>query len=283
MLRRAAALLLVVLVPLASAFDSIPGGPHDDITKAAARNAGYPEAGIDALTEAVRAVDIRDNKLEPNAHKVGRIDATADYAPEHHCDRVPPAGDLDAFVATVEYIGQQRGVARNASAAGDAKGALASLGNALHAIEDCFSHSNAVDLDDPGAVVRAVNGNGSAPGGLWLTGFLPGAEDTERPPGDAYPHGDFAKDGADKNDEAKAVLPDGRTKFEAARDLAEEAATVFLRGWVGNATSQELAALAELKASDGSPLPQWDIPAAPLGVLALGIGLAAVGRRGPPG
>jgi hypothetical protein len=270
---------LVLALPGTSAFESLPGGPHDEVTEAAARAAGYPEPGIAALTEAVRAVDLRDNKPDPKADTLARIDATETYAPEHHCDRVPPAGDLDSFNATVRHIRQEREAARSASVAGDPKLAVKSLGNALHALEDCFSHSNTVDLADPGAVGRAINRNGTAPGDLRLTGFLPGAEETERPPGDPYPHGDFAKDSDDKNDEAKAVLPDGRSKFEAARALAEEAATVFLRDWLGNATAADLQALAELDAADGSPLAEWGIAAPPAWAAGLVVVALAAVRR----
>src|SRR5688500_1894918 len=164
MLRRVAAALAFVLVPslallallpAASAFESLPGGPHDDITGAAARASGFPESAVEALQEAVRAVDFRDNALEPSATKVDRIDATEDYRPEHHCDRVPPAGDLHSFNATVAYLAERSAVAVPAAQARDGEAAVAALGQVLHAVQDCMSHSNAVDLEDPQVMVHA--------------------------------------------------------------------------------------------------------------------------------
>lgn len=271
--------LAFVLVPAASAFESLPGGPHDDVTAAAAREAGFPESAVDALVEAVRAVDLRDNKLEPRTDEVDRIDATADYRPEHHCDRVAPTSHADSFNATVSYIADRKAAAVAAAQADDAEGAVDRLGELLHAVEDCFSHSNAVDLADPQAMVQYVNGRAATPEGLRLTGFQPGGEDTERPEGDPYPHGDFAKDSADKNDESKGVLADGHTKFEASRTLATEAAVLALQEVLSQLGPEELQALADVK-DGGQPLPRVDISTLPaVIVLTAVVGLAAVTRR----
>lgn len=261
MLRPALAALLAValFLPGACAFGSSPGGPHDDVTDAAARVAGFPEGGIDALVAAVRL---------PDADL-----ATSDYDPAHHCDRVPPGSDEGAFNATVAYVRLQAGEARNASLGGDAPAAVEALGRALHALEDCFSHSNAVDLEEPGVVVHAVVGEVPPPPGLRLTAFQPGDDDFDDPAGDDYTHADFAKDSADGNAESQAVMADNRTKFEAARDLATDAATLFLRGWLAERNPAELAPLGEVDAPGGGLLPRWS--PAPVG-LALGLALLAI-------
>jgi hypothetical protein len=291
MLRRATAAASVsilvgvlCLVPAASAFESLPGGPHDDITGAAARESGFPDSAVEALQEAVRAVDFRENALEPGATRVDRIDATADYRPEHHCDRVPPASDLDAFNATVTYADERAAVALAAAQAHDGKAAVAALGELLHAVQDCMSHSNAVDLEDPQAMVHAVNGHQPAPAGLRLTGFQPGADDPERPDGDPYPHADHAKDAADKNEESRLEAAGNRTKFDAAKALAIEASILALQGVLSQLDPAQVAELAEVT-DGGQPVPRVGIAAPPAALTlsaltAAGVWAVALARRG---
>ena len=271
-----AAVLVAGLVPAAAAFDSIPNGPHDRVTADAAHAAAYPSKGVLSLQQAVRGPDIRDNKLDPKATKVTNFEVTGEYRPYHHCDRVPPAGGEESFLRTVDYARQQGEGARTALAASNATGAVHLLGNALHAIEDCFSHSNAVDLADPAVVVRAVNGEGGFPQDLHLTGFLPGAQDNEHPPGDDYPHGDFAKDSANKNTESSTRMADDRTKFEHARDLATQAATLYLQHWMEDVTPAEAQQLANVPpAKEGGGLPSIHVPASGAIVALGGLWLAA--------
>jgi hypothetical protein len=272
----------LALVPAASAFESLPGGPHDEITSAAARESGFPDTAVDALVQAVRAVDIRDNALEPSATRIDRIDATGDYRPQHHCDRVPDASDLEEFNATAAYVANRSDAAVAVARADDAHATIRILGELLHAVQDCLSHSNAVDLEDPQAVVHAINSHAAAPAGLRLTGFQPGAEDAERPPGDPYPHGDYAKDSGDKNDEARLVLPDGRTKYEASRDLAIEASILALQDVLSQLDATQVAALGGVQGG-GQPIPRVGIPAptwvAAVAVLAAVAGVVAARRR----
>ncbi|MHB1261790.1 MAG: hypothetical protein ACYC2H_08755 [Thermoplasmatota archaeon] len=261
-------LLAVVLVPAASAFESLPGGPHDDITAASVREAGMSEEVVKAIVEAVRDADVRDNALEPSADKVVRIEATEDYRPEHHCDRVPPSDDRAAFDATAAFVANRSVAAVAAGRSQNPEGALRHIGELLHAVQDCMSHSNAVDLADPQAVVQAINGHAAVPDGLRLTGFQPGADDPETPSGDAYPHADFAKDSGDKNDEAGLELPDGHTKFEAARELAIDASILALQDVLAQLTPAEVQALADAQAAGGQPIPRVGVPA-PAWTLAL--------------
>jgi hypothetical protein len=273
----------ILLVPGGSAFDSIPGGPHDQITDVAARSAAYPTDGIPGLQQATRGPDVRDNKLDPKATKVTNFEVTDEYRPFHHCDRVPPATDAESFSATVQYIREEGDMAVAASHVGNASNAVNQLGKALHALEDCFSHSNAIDLSDPDAVVRAVNSQGPMPGGLRLTGFLPGASDNEHPPGDDYSHGDFAKDSAEKNAESQLLMADNHTKYEHARSLASAAASEFLSDILARLSAGEITALGNVSAQkENAGLPKVHIPSLPvlpvIGAVALVFAIA-VRRR----
>jgi hypothetical protein len=278
--RMAAVVVAVALAPTATAFESLPGGPHDEITAAAAREAGLPEEVVPALVEAVRAVDFRESQLEPGGEGLDRIDATDDYRPEHHCDRVPPTDDLAAFQATVDHVANRSQLALAAIQADDPDAAVRHLGEVLHAVQDCLSHSNAVDLDDPEAVVAAINGRAAAPEGLRLTAFEPGADDPESPEGDDYPHGEFAKDADDKNAESRLLVAENETKFEAARTLAVKASILALQDVLRHLDPAQVERLADAQGG-GQPLPRVGLPGlAPAYVLlALGVAAVTLGRR----
>lgn len=247
----AAGLLLLLLAPVAGAFASVPPGSsvHDDIT-AAATEAGFSDKATEALQQAVREPDYQESEIDPEGTDIDRIDATDAYRAEHHCDRMPGTSDGDAFNATMAYIQEQRAEAGQKSAT-DPDGAIAALGRALHALQDCYSHSNIVDLTDQQQAYREsfFTGNGSVPG-LRLVSYEPGADDPERPEGDDYSHGAYAKDSADKNDESKMELADGRTKFETARDLARETTVEFLERFLLERTGEETAGLMGVKEED---------------------------------
>lgn len=272
--------LLTLLVPPGLAFESVPPGSsvHDDIT-AGATEAGFSDGATKALQQAVREPDYQESELDPKATEVKRIDATDAYRPGHHCDRTPGTSDADAFNATMAYIQEQREVAGLKSAA-EPKQAIEALGRALHALQDCYSHSNIVDLPEQQQAYREAffEGAGAVPG-LRLVSYEPHADDPERPEGDDYPHGDFAKDSASKNDEAKAELADGRTKFEAARDLARETTVEFLQRFLLERTGEESAALMAVEQEDHGVPDDANTPGLPLGLLVLAIACAALGTR----
>lgn len=273
----AAALLAV---PGAHAFASIQKGdsPHDEVTSVAAQ-AGWPEAAVEALQAAVRQPDIDDLQEVEDGDGSERLDASVTYRPWHHCSRQPPGTDGDAFADTVAYVHEQRGLAENLSLL-DPAAAVRALGRALHALQDCFSHSNVVDLDAPAAVqlARALVHGGSAPDGLRLCSVLPHSADIERPPGDAYPHADFNKDDEETSAEAQALLPDGRSKYEAAHAAAATATREFLADFMGrldaNETQRLLAVRLQEHAGDGLR----GIPSAGMLVLPALAALAAVVR-----
>lgn len=217
---------ILAALPVAQAFASAPAGTsiHDAITWDGAMAAGFTRDAAAALQEAVRKPDLDEMRPEPRLDQPGRIDATDRYDPSHHCERVPPATDADSFRQCVAYIASQRDEAARHLQGGDGQGAMAALGRALHAAQDCWSHSNAVDLPaEAKESLRAVlfAGSGEAPG-LRLTAFKPGAEHPDEADGDAYHHKGFAKDEPHQNDESSQTLPDGRTKHQAAREEATD-------------------------------------------------------------
>lgn len=276
-----AAWLLLLLAPVAGAFASVPPGSsvHDEITEGA-KEAGFSDGATAALQQAVREPDYQESELDPQGTDVGRIDATAAYRAEHHCDRVPGTSDADAFNATMTYIHEQRDAAASHSASGEPKKAVAALGRALHALQDCYSHSNIVDLPDHQAAYRdALFAKGGPVPGLRLVSYEPGADDPERPEGEDYSHGAYAKDSADKNDESKAELPDGRTKFEAARDLAREATVGFLERFLLERTGEETAALMAVDEEDHGLPDDANVPALPLAVVVVALAAAVLARR----
>jgi hypothetical protein len=216
----------------AAAFNSLPPGtsPHDRITAAAAAPLGFKDAALEALQAAVRQADLDDVTVKASGERLAVLDATLAYQPAHHCDRVPPATDADAFAATAAYVRLQGEEARQLAASGDAVRARTALGHALHALQDCYSHSDIGEKDPAtqAAFLSALLGDGALPGSVRVCGFKPGEKVAEMPPGDPYPHGQFKKDSPNSTDDARAVLPDGRTKYGAARDLAVAATTQFL-------------------------------------------------------
>lgn len=273
----------LVLLPSAAGFSSLSSGesPHEKITEEGAKAAGYPAGGLESLRRAVIAPDEAEFEWDPKAEQPKRIDADGSFRPEHHCDRVPPADSRDAFDATVAYVLAEIGLAVNESHADEPAQAVRHLGRALHAAQDCSSHSNAVDL---GAAVeqaypRAILGEEEPPEGLMLTGFLPGADDPEDPEGDPYPHGRFAKDSADANAEAKLRLPDNRTKYEVARAMAVATTQLVVERFLAQLGPDEVDRLADVE-PPGGPLPDVDVPALPLaGTLAVLALLAATVRK----
>lgn len=274
-------LVCALLVPSAAAFTSVPPGSsvHDEIT-AVAKDAGWSDGATKALQQAVREPDFQETKLDPDGDQPTRIDATASYRAEHHCDRIPPMPDAQAFDATVAYVQGQRNEAANHSAAGNPEQAMEALGRALHALQDCYSHSNIVDLPDQQQAFEDIllNGGAAVPG-LRLVSFEPHADDPERPAGDDYPHGEFAKDEKDGNPEARAVLADNRTKFEAARDLARLATVAFLQEFMRERGAAEQAALMGVKPEDGGVPDDLNIPGPAPTWFAIALLAVALTRR----
>lgn len=260
------ALALTMAAVPAAGFASQPSGksPHETLTEATAEGAGFPPDGIAALKKAVIAPDLDEMDWDPRADSVARIDADGSYRADHHCDRVPPTRDVVAFNATVAFVASQVEAAIAASQAGDPDKAVELLGYALHAAQDCASHSNAVDVDVAATFPGMVLGDTPPPVGLKVTGFLPGADDPEKPDGDPYPHGEFAKDLANGTPEAKrAVALTGAgnvTKYEAARALAEATSQELLVRFLARLDGEQVKGLAGVDVETDDKLPDLGTP-----------------------
>lgn len=258
-------LLLVVFLPTAAAFLPVPPGDsvHDQITAEAAEAVAWPEDGVAALQEAVRRPDMEDMEWEPE--EPTQIGVHPDYRPERHCDRVPPATDQEAFLATAAHVQALLEEARQAVQANRSEDAVAALGEALHAGQDCYSHSNHVDLhaQDQEAFTEALVGRGDAPPGLRLTAFDPDAEDPGSPD-DPYPHDRFAKDHHDHNPESRAPLGTA-TKFDAAQQAAVAFSALVLEAFLDGLEEEQVRALGEVR----SPEPADRIPMGPLALVAV--------------
>lgn len=275
----AVGVLLILAVQPAQAFGSAGkrDSPHDDIT-AVAGDLGWPEDAVDALQESVRQADISDFD-EEKADGKKRLAVTPVFDPAHHCDRVPPATDEEAFNATVAYIAWERGVAENLSMV-DPEAAMRALGRALHAVQDCFSHSNIVDLDPlaQGRSEASLLKGDPMPEGLMLGGSDPSVPEIGRPPGDAYAHDERNKDSPGSSPESDMVLPDGRTKHEAALALARGATREFLLEFQERLGADEMARLYGVE-EDAGKSKSHGLPALGLGWAAPLLMLAAVAAR----
>lgn len=243
----AMAFLLAVapVMPTATAFVSAPPGSsvHDEVTAFAATPLGFEGDSLAALQEAVRRPDLDEVKVDGTEV----YDAGADYEPSHHCDRMPPTSNEQSFNMTGIFVRLQRDQALQMSRAGHPERAVWFLGYALHALQDCHSHSNIVEKDEATQLAyrAALLEGGPMPFGVSLTGFQPGAEESDFPPGDNFPHGAFNLDDKDSTQEATALLPDGRTKHRAAQDLAVAASNELLSEFMANLTAEQRGQLFE--------------------------------------
>ena len=276
--RHVAYVMLVVallLVPHATAFTTLPPGSsrHDQITEEAAAPLGFNGNSLQALQQAVRQPDLDETTVKASGSRLLVLDASPSYQPSHHCDRAPPNSPSEAFAATAGYVQQQREEARQFAVSGHPNRAVRALGNALHALQDCYSHSDIVDHD--GATRQAFDSalmtNGPLPAGIQICGFQPGAKVAEMPEGDPYPHGLYNKDSENSTDDAGTMLPEGQTKHFAAMGMAVNASSAFLTSFMQGLTAEQRAAIL---ATSPTPLganvllfPEVKL----LGVLAAGI------------
>lgn len=261
------ALTLAGLPHPVAAFESIPPGDsvHDHITADAATPLGWNGTGLDGLQKAVRAPDLAEGKVKGSLGHVVVVDAQGEYEPSHHCDRLPPTSNAQVFAAASQYIQLEREEALQLVHSGHTDRAVSALGRALHALQDCHSHSDVGEKDPltQAAFQRVLLDGGDMPVGMRFTGFQPGAKDAAMPPGDDYPHGLFAKDGTNSTPDAEARLPDGRTKFQAASDLAASTSRMFLQDFMGrlNATERSGILQAAPQHLNNSPIPTVGVPA----------------------
>lgn len=276
---------LLLLAPPTAAFHSVPAGSsvHDLITRDAARALGVTENAVEALMEATRRPDYDENKVSLSNNGSLLIKVTPEYRPGHHCDRLPGHADGASFEATAHYVRQQRGMAITWLEANNSVEGVFALGRALHALQDCFAHSNLVDLDAglQQALENSLLNDGPAVPSLQITGFDPNATNPMRPAHDPYPYDPFNKDSPTGSPECKLILPDGRTKFEAARAMANATSGKFLASVLGNLTrtGRDTLMAAEVQPPPAKvPVPSVTSTVA----IALLFAATALRRRRPP-
>lgn len=216
------------------AFNSYPpGAPHDQITRAACLASGWSRKAASQACAAVRRPDRAESRWWPSWSPSTwlRFRPNDAYRPTHHFDRPMGVSDLDAFSAGAQYARAMVSLAAQRATARDRAGAMSALGSGLHAVQDLHSHSNLVDLSSGAvdSVEQAIwEPSAAVPAALRLTGYDAKARDPERPPGDAYSHRDFAKDGPNKNKESKKQIA-GQSKYMTAKALAIEASKALMR------------------------------------------------------
>lgn len=230
----ASALWGAVGVAPAFAFNSYPpGAPHDQITRAACVASGWSKSAASEACAAVRRPDRRESRWNPSWSPTSwlRFRPNSQYQPAHHFDRAAGMTDQAAFAAGASFVQASVAEAVNHIQRHDRAAALTSLGSAWHALQDLHAHSNLVDMPKASAdsVEAAVwDATVPPPASLRLTGYDASARDPEAPPGDPYPHGRFAKDSADKNDECRQRIG-AQTKYELAKQLAIESMLACIR------------------------------------------------------
>jgi hypothetical protein len=239
-------LACLALLPGAQAFLSSPegGSPHDRATREAARQAGLGEDAVRILGESVRDQDEDELGWHPDPKDPARRGTEVDFAASHHCDRVRGDSDGEALEATRTYIRERREDAARQAEDGNHYQALVELGRGLHALQDCFSHTDAVEQGPEVArrLARALVYNESLPA-VRVMGVDPEAEEPGAPVGDPFPHDGHNHDSPDSTDAATRPL-EGGTGHEVALRHATEASALYLgkfRDDVGNGTWRKVA------------------------------------------
>lgn len=250
---------ILLLVPATSgAFSSVgQGAHHSGISREAAVAKGFPDSTSRLLGVMTEKPDVDENSYDFKQWKP--VVNKNRYVASHHFDRNNNVTDANAFGGGERYMLGQKQLAIDSVAAGREKGAYAALGRCLHALEDCFSHSNFVDLSagDQTAVITALFDSTQAPPAtLWMTGYDPNAADDESPPGDPHPHRTMAKDWGDKNAESQLMIG-GQTKFQLARAAAETQVESVLDMVKGAVTAAQWDAFRGIVAEPDPDLPEY--------------------------
>lgn len=212
----------------ALAFKSYPpGSAHDDISRAAAECAGLDDDAAGALAKAVRAPDWDESKKTLSHPPNER------YRASHHFDRPMGMTSTQSARAGRAYVQERREAAASLATRGDVAGARSALGQAMHAAQDFFAHSNFSDLSpaDKQACLDFLKGKRDAPPPNYhATAYDPQAAHPDSPENDPehYAHRDHAKDSAGANDDARAInAAESQKSVPKAADLLAEKQRVF--------------------------------------------------------
>jgi len=190
------------------------GGNHAEATKPALAGRTSADAA-EAITNANKAVD------------------SGPYSGADHFDRNPGKTDAQAFQDAAANFRKKRDDAIAEMKACHTENALKLIGEALHILQDFYSHSNYVDMNaaEQAACEAALKDPAKPlPAGLKLTGYDNSGTGTGKynPKGDTYEHGLYwghHKDTASTGDGNRNITKGGVTKtaFEWAMEAAKKA------------------------------------------------------------
>jgi hypothetical protein len=213
-------LLSTMQVQKASAFDS---KWHETITKEVLlKKLGFSEYATEKVTEA--------NLNQDSIAGYGILPGTSNTeVPDYHGDRLAGETSLQAFNRLRNFISKTKGWVKNNLTKCDVEKAWIALGQALHALQDFYSHSNFADdkdgkdvftKEEKAEIKKALEDPSYNPEALkklkmtgWGIGWM---EDPER-----YRHEEENKDSPE--------CPSGSNAFRRARSAAENHTETFLR------------------------------------------------------
>ena len=254
------AVTALAIVADARAFDSYGAitAEHGQLTEQAGQDRGFNAKAISVLQDNNRGVDWEDT--ETKAGFPPYLGATNKYGYWHHFDRGKDGDNFRSvqttFSGSRDYVVDLISTARTQADNGKPNDALATVGKALHAVQDLASHSNIIDLGaaDQAKVLTALfDTNAFPPAGMLLTSYVTTSE-TENPKNDplTFTHGKFAKDAANKNAESK-LKPGGgaKTKFQIAMELGRSSSNEVLKRFVNGLANGD--AVKQLAAIDSLP------------------------------
>lgn len=251
-----ATILIMGLLGSSLAFHPQPAHAFNESSHNAINDTALAGKGLskDAQNK-IKAENLKVDSSEGSSFGIANKD---NYKPEHHFDRNPGTNNEDAFKNGAAYVRKKKQDAIDAinkcTLAG-VEEALAHIGQALHAIQDFYAHSNYVDLavGDQADLRKAFDDpNQSIPNTVKLTGYDPDATTTiaafnPPPPDDDYPHGLFSGRHKDSKpgfltpgDGAKKITKGAVTKtaYAWAKEAAEKHSGEFIdeiKQAVGNA------------------------------------------------
>lgn len=222
------------------------GGPetHQDITEDVALGLGFTAQVAGQLRTFVGKPDWSEFFLVASCHMTrDRVSSNAAVAAD---SRAAARASIDVISGFRRRTIERTQTARQGSSALRAlrlDEARLALGFGLHAIQDAYAHTNAIDLSgaDRGAFRDALLGRVGAdrlPQGLLVCSFT--NWELGHPAGDAYPHDGRCKDAINAGyPEADLRMPNGMTKHAYAVDGARNASQQFLVGILNSLNAQE--------------------------------------------
>jgi hypothetical protein len=251
----AALAALLLLAPPASAFSSMSWGEalqdtlvsersrdprhdhgyrHRQITVRALEGFGFTPAALRFLGWHGFLTDWDQYAHTPQHPPNGR------YRPGDHFDRNEDETSAEAFERGLKALALQRRLAVSALRRGEVEAGLMALGRGLHGVQDCYAHSNVIDLapaDQRLVLALQLGQAAEAPASLLSKLRLAGSSRYPRPDIDptrdrepGFTHDHWAKDNAGYNREARApaVGAPGHTKYERAFELAVAASRAYV-------------------------------------------------------